>query len=81
MQAETRLWFILSQVTAAPRNVRLSLIFAHRGVEVGVARGADSQSPSGHGCDISYHGDTSAQIRVAFPTTSQLRVWKHFNCM
>lgn len=80
MQAETRLWFILSQVTTAPRNVRVSLRFAHEGVEVGVARRADSRSPSGHGCDVSCHGDTSAEKRVAFPTTSQLRLRKHFNC-
>lgn len=80
MQAGTRLWFILSQVTAAAGNVRLSLRFLHKGVEVGVARRADRHSPSGHGCDISYRANTSAQIRDAFATTSQLRVWKHFNC-
>lgn len=55
MQAETRLWFILSQVTTAPRNVRLSLRFAHKGVEVGVARRVDSP-----------HRDTD----VTFPITA-----------
>lgn len=79
MQAETPLWFILSHVTTAPRNVRFGLRFAREGVKVGVAQLTDSQSPSGRGCDISHRGDTSAQIKVAFPTTSQLRVWKHFN--
>lgn len=38
MQPETCLWFILSQVTRATRNVRLTLRFAYEGADAGVAR-------------------------------------------